>query len=236
MKILCAAEDRDRLDVADLQVLEVVPADTPIHGEFHLSFSGDCLRLCRGMEAGCAVSVAELQRRSTQATELVRACFGRTNAIGRSVLDPFAGWGVDALTLAARGAMVSCSDVEPALCALLRDLARRFGGDLSVGVECTPADARLASASSEFDVVYLDPMFPPQKKSALPSKRLQYLAQLCPPAEPDLELVLPAARRIARKRVVLKRRRRDPVLGEPAWQIDGTTVRYDVYRPTGEPL
>ena len=31
------------------------------------------------------------------------------------------------------------------------------------------------------------------------------------------------------KQVVLKRRRKDPVVGEPARQVSGSTVRYDIY-------
>jgi hypothetical protein len=33
--------------------------------------------------------------------------------------------------------------------------------------------------------------------------------------------------------VVLKRRLRDAVVGQPAWQIKERIVRYDVYRGTG---
>ena len=35
---------------------------------------------------------------------------------------------------------------------------------------------------------------------------------------------------LVRQRIVLKRRRKDPILDRPSWQIKGKMVRYDVYR------
>jgi hypothetical protein len=46
------------------------------------------------------------------------------------------------------------------------------------------------------------------------------------PGSGDLE----RARERALRRVVLKRRARDPVIGRPDWTVRGKAVRYDVYR------
>ena len=85
----------------------------------------------------------------------------------------------------------------------------------------------------------LIPMFPAHGKTALPGKRMQVTRAL-PGAETDMstdELLcwIEAGRTAARRRVVLKRRLKDPVVGSPDWQIKGRSVRFDVYRGTGSP-
>ena len=74
-------------------------------------------------------------------------------------------------------------------------------------------------------------MFPEHRKKALPGKAMQYLRDLLPAQEQHVGLLLESARRVAADRVVLKRRRRDATVGKPDWQVMGSTVRYDVYRP-----
>ena len=226
MLLVCADAHRELLP------LEAVPGVTLLTqgaaADFHLRFDGDTLRLHRGpSDPGCWVPLDELRRRQHARTELVRACCGRAEPGSLRVLDPFTGWGVDALCLAARGARVLAGDALPAACLLTADLARRAG--LELQVNHGDALARLKDpAVAGVDVVYLDPMFPARRKQALPGKRLQYLAALAPPPL-DLTVLLRLARRCAGRRVVLKRRLRDPVLGTPNVQVSGRTVRYDVY-------
>jgi 16S rRNA (guanine1516-N2)-methyltransferase len=82
----------------------------------------------------------------------------------------------------------------------------------------------------EFDTVYLDPMFPPRDKTALPRKSAQVLGDLLGESDVDLRDVVPAAAQRARRRVVVKRRRHDATCLKPDWQIVGRSVRFDVYR------
>jgi 16S rRNA (guanine1516-N2)-methyltransferase len=180
---------------------------------------------------GVWVEATELRRRAADGSMLKRAC----GALGdKTVLDPMAGWGVDALLLAAAGARVIAIEQEPLLHALGRDLARRSG---ITGVEFRCGDGRGALAAADsVDLVYLDPMFPAHGKTALPGKRMQ-VTRAMPGAVADMapqELLgwIDAARTAARRRVVLKRRLKDPVAGVPDWQIKGRSVRYDVYRGT----
>ena len=183
---------------------------------------------------GVWVEATELLRRVADGSTLKRAC----GALGEArVLDPMAGWGVDALLLAAAGARVVAVEQEPLLHALGRDLARRSG---IAGVEFHCGDGlRMLDTAEPFDLVYLDPMFPAHGKTALPGKRMQVTRAL-PGAEteitvPELLRWIEAGRAAARRRVVLKRRLKDPVVGSPHWQIKGRSVRYDVYRGTGSP-
>ena len=73
-------------------------------------------------------------------------------------------------------------------------------------------------------------MFPERSSSALPRMSAQLLAQYVGPPDDDLAGLIAQSRRAARQRVVVKRRRLDPVVASPDWQIVGRSVRFDVYR------
>ena len=79
------------------------------------------------------------------------------------------------------------------------------------------------------DIVYLDPMYPAKRKTALAKKDLRWLRDLVGD-DPDSGEIFAAARAIARRKVVVKR----PLKAEPL--ADGVTAtfrghstRYDVY-------
>ena len=59
------------------------------------------------------------------------------------------------------------------------------------------------------------------KKRALPNLGLQHLQFISGKAEVDVEGCLAGALRVAKQRVVLKRRRKDPVSGTPSFQLKG---------------
>jgi 16S rRNA (guanine1516-N2)-methyltransferase len=174
------------------------------------------LRMGDSRGRGAWISGQEMERRSRQGGALRRAC-GVGPGCGPRILDAMAGWGVDALVLAAAGANVVMVEREPHLHVLQQDLARRAG--------CHEAASflgdgfRWLSASVPFDVVYLDPMFPERSKRALPRKRMQYLAGLGAADERPVDHWLACAIAHALDRVVLKRRLRDPVVRTPDWQV-----------------
>ncbi|MEM7220074.1 MAG: class I SAM-dependent methyltransferase [Pseudomonadota bacterium] len=239
MKICASVAD---LDPGLLGSLPLACVEARPEGEWHLYERSGRLELhapeWRPRDSGCWLDLDEVTRRLGARSELLRACLGRAAGGATTVLDPFAGWGVDALCLAARGATVRCTEREPAMVALLRDALRRGPPAWRERVQVDWAEASSALADpAPVDLVYLDPMFPPRRKGALPNKRLQWLARLGdlshPTGDADTELAdwLRLARRRATDRVVVKRRRRDPVLATPEWRILGTAVRYDIYRP-----
>jgi 16S rRNA (guanine1516-N2)-methyltransferase len=82
------------------------------------------------------------------------------------------------------------------------------------------------------DVVLLDPMFPAKRKAdAKPPKAMQALAAVVGADEDADELLVPALG-VATQRVVVKRPRQAPPLGnlKPSWTIEGKLLRFDVYR------
>ena len=243
---LCSTPDWERPEVRQ-QFLSAVNGNR----RFVLIFERDKLWLARQNDAGdiepgrCALELNEFNRRAAVRSELAQACFGQHRPAGTRVLDACAGWGMDALLLANAGATLTLVERQPAMCALLRDLCRRVPANLAerLNIACAEAiDALEGAAVAGVDVIYIDPMFPTRKKGALPNKRLQFLAELCVLADGQLRRVsgeqtdeeatlelIDVARRVATRHVVLKRRKRDPLLGEPDRQVTGRTVRYDLY-------
>lgn len=199
---------------------------------FYLSFDDDALRLWRvGDRHPLSLSVKELHQRLEPRGVLARACGCRDRP---HVLDVMSGLGVDAMTMAMLGCRVTAVERSPAAYALNADLARRAGVcgyDVSLGDGwewLNPADF---ARGAEVDVVYLDPMFV-RDKSALPAKRMQYLAALADPDSRATHRWLERARDVALRRVVIKRRRRDAAVGDPSWQITAARMRFDVYDAT----
>jgi 16S rRNA (guanine1516-N2)-methyltransferase len=115
-------------------------------------------------------------------------------------------------------------------------LARELS-EASARVRLIRADAMgyLRQMSDGPDVVYLDPMFPARKKSALPGRELQALARLVGHGETgEAEALLAAALASGARRVAVKRSDDGAPLtmqgrSEPDVQFAGRTVRFDVY-------
>jgi 16S rRNA (guanine1516-N2)-methyltransferase len=176
------------------------------------------------------VGAGNLSRRQP----LARAV-GRKN---RTVLDATAGLGHDAALLACMGYDVTAVERSPIVAALLADAldrARdddRMCGALGDRLSIITGEARivLAELDEPPDVVYIDPMFPPRRKSsALPKKSIRLIRRLVGD-DPDADELLDAARGRARNRVVVKRPSyADPVGGAPDVTIKSKLVRYDLY-------
>ncbi|MCY4129461.1 MAG: class I SAM-dependent methyltransferase [Gammaproteobacteria bacterium] len=156
---------------------------------------------------------------------------GLAKACGASrmprILDALSGWGTDGLTLSAFGCRVACCEVVPLIATLSR--ARALIVAPQIRIFCCDAVDFMKRGRHEFDVIYLDDMFPQHPKGARPSKSLQILAALA--GSCDFEEVFDTALNISKDRVVVKRRRNQPPeRTDPAWSVDGKTVRFDVYR------
>lgn len=147
---------------------------------------------------------------------------------GKRIIDATAGLGEDALLMFALGHEVVVIERSPVACALLEGAALlgQFPFPVLFG------DARELLGDREPEVVYLDPMFPPKRRSsALPPRAPRYLAGVVGP-DPDTEQLLAIARQVASDRVVVKRPDHAPSLGPaPRSRHEGKLVRYDVYSP-----
>jgi len=158
----------------------------------------------------------------------------------RRVVDTTAGFGNDTFALALAGHDVIAIERCPPIALLLEDALEAALGDPDLApaasrIELRAGDAAevletLQSLDREVDCVYLDPMFPPKRKSsALAKLPLQILQELVGP-DSDSEALFAAARALARDRVVVKRPdHADPLVPDPTVSYAGKLTRYDVY-------
>lgn len=156
---------------------------------------------------------------------LLRAC--GAGGAQPEVLDPFMGFGVDAMQLVRAGCTVQGIERHPIIWLMARDFARRTG--VTIESRCADGIAALSGGENVWDIIYLDPMFPKRNKKALPGLAMQHLREMSHDSNVEIEGLLGLARRRARQRVVLKRRLRDPVFERPQFQLKGQTVRFDIY-------
>jgi 16S rRNA (guanine1516-N2)-methyltransferase len=159
------------------------------------------------------------------------------------ICDATAGFGTDGFTLAALGCRVHLVERSFPIWLLLEDALRRAAKHPIIGPICEKNitvvhdDARifLASSALVFDTVYLDPMYPQKKKSALNRQELRYLKNIVG-ADPDSRELLEAARKYGRKRCVVKRpAAADSIAATPDFFVTGKSTRYDIYLCSNSP-
>ncbi|VFP80419.1 class I SAM-dependent methyltransferase [Candidatus Erwinia haradaeae] len=129
-----------------------------------------------------------------------------------SILDATAGLARDAFVLAACGCQVQMLERHPVIALLLEDGLRRGYADLEIGSWLRKRLILLnfsnlsvfSTIHPKPDVVYIDPMYPKKKKSALVKKEMRILQHLVGLDE-DADSLLKPALALAKDRVVVKR-------------------------------
>ena len=171
--------------------------------------------------------------------EAIARAIGLKGQSSATVLDATAGLGRDAFVLARLGCKVDMIERSPVVAALLNDGLQRANSDPLLK-DWLPARMTLFHGASldllkdwqgnKPDVVYLDPMFPHRKKSAMVKKEMRLFQQFLGPDE-DAAALLEPALALASKRVVVKRPDTATFLNgrEPNMAINGKKLRFDVY-------
>lgn len=156
------------------------------------------------------------------------------------IVDATAGLGRDAFLLASLGAEVTLIERSPKMFKLLNDgvtRARDAGGDVAeviARMTLLHGDAKDLLPELAPEVVLVDPMHPPRKKSALVKNEMRQIREIVGTDEDSLEL-MQVALSVATNRVVLKwPLRADPMdkTGPCSHQILGKSTRYDVFMIT----
>lgn len=144
------------------------------------------------------------------------------------MLDATAGLGRDGAVLAGLGCEVALLERSPVIAALLRDGLARAGLNLQLLQQ--DAFDYMRAGRTEHEVVHIDPMYPPRRKTAAARKEMRALRDLAGD-DADADRLLDAALAYASSRVVVKRQPRAAFLGDlrPSHQVTGKLVRYDVY-------
>jgi 16S rRNA (guanine1516-N2)-methyltransferase len=153
-------------------------------------------------------------------------------------LDATAGLGRDAFVLASLGCQVHLLERSPIVAALLADGLRRAKADVEKGewlsqrlsLEHCDALIWMKEHPNAYHSVYLDPMYPHRRKSALVKKEMQILRSSVG-EDADAAALLEMALCCAQKRVVVKRPKGAECLDkrQPQAQIIGKTTRFDLY-------
>ena len=172
--------------------------------------------------------------------ELLGRAVGIGKKPGLKVVDATGGLGRDGFVLADLGCRVLMCERE-ALVGLLLESGLERGlasGDAWLvavleRIELWQGDARELSPPrvAEFDVIYLDPMFPGRTKSAAVKKEMALFQLLLAGREDDADELLYWALQQEVARVVVKRPAKAPCLAgkKPSHTVSGRAVRYDVY-------
>ncbi len=179
-------------------------------------------------------------RRLRGGPEMLIRAIGHKKNNRTSVLDATGGLGRDAFIMASHGCQVHVVEKNPVAGALLEDGLRRASEHpdttkISGRIRLTVTDSYqfllAGNREEQYDVIYLDPMFPKRSKSARVKKELQVLQLLVGQADDDTDKLFEAALQAAGKRVVVKRPKTAPPLQgrAPSHSLSGKTTRFDVY-------
>jgi 16S rRNA (guanine1516-N2)-methyltransferase len=206
--------------------LELRKRDEPKLGAIFVDFVGGTLGHRRRFGGGRGEAVAK--------------AVGIKGSYLPDVVDATAGLGRDAFVLAALGCRVRMIERNPVVAALLDDGLSRGYRDAEIGAwlqeRMTLLHGSSLTALSEItprpQVVYLDPMYPHRQKSALVKKEMRVFQGLVG-ADDDADGLLEPARRLATKRIVVKRPDYAPPMADTPAQAAVTTKshRFDIYTP-----
>ena len=174
--------------------------------------------------------------RVSKANEVVSKAIGCKPYYRPKVLDATAGMGRDSLIMALLGCEVIMQERNFVIFQLLKNALEHFKRDQNYSEVSTRISLSQKNSIESFsdlediDVIYLDPMFPVRKKSALVKKEMR-LFKLLAGEDPDADHLLKNALNSSAKRVVVKRPKGAPILAgkKPSHEIVAKKFRYDVY-------
>ncbi len=179
------------------------------------------------------------QHTSIKNESLARA-MGLKGKTHPKIVDATGGLAGDSFTLASLGFEVTLLERSPIIYTLVADGIQRAQKDLRIAstvnrLRLVHGDAitwlQDLTTQNRPDIIYLDPMFPERKKSALPKQEMLILHDVVG-EDDDAQALLKAALACAIKRVVVKRPRLATLLGvspAPSFSLSGSSSRFDVY-------
>jgi 16S rRNA (guanine1516-N2)-methyltransferase len=160
--------------------------------------------------------------------ELLSRAIGLDKKKSLNVFDATTGTGKDSIQLIFFGAQVTCCERNLLVFLLLQDAFNHWemSPEVKDRLEIHYGDSSLLTMN--FDVIYLDPMFAPSKKSALPRKEMQIFHNIVGQGEEYRGDYLWAKKRAPL--VIIKRALKASLLWpSPTYEIKGKTIRFDAY-------
>ena len=173
----------------------------------------------------------------SKSNELVAKAIGCKSHYRPKVLDATAGMGRDALIMVMLGCEVVMQERNKIIYHLLRNAYENFRSSALFSLS-TISRLSLKHQNSidsfgnidDIDVIYLDPMFPERKKSALVKKEMRLFKRVAG-EDLDSDQLMGEAIETGVARIVVKRPKGAPYLAQkrPNHEIKGKKFRYDVY-------
>lgn len=179
-----------------------------------------------------------LRRKDEKNQELIKA-IGIRNDYKPKVLDTTAGLGRDSFILANFDCKVVMLERNPVIYLLLSNAIENaklnpLVKDIVNNMTILNVNSieYLQNIKQNFDVIYVDPMFPKTNKSRLVKKDMQIFREIVGDDIDSGELFELALKQNV-KRVVVKRMKKSEYLlnKKPNFEIVGNTTRFDVYLP-----
>ena len=207
--------------------------------ELHMVKDDGALLLRKGdlsLKADWTEDLSRLKQSNLEHEILIKAVRIKGQTVPLKVLDATAGFGEDSLILAAAGFSITACERNETIAALLKDCHERALADSRLSeianrINVVSGDSlELMKPENQFDVIYLDPMFPERKKSGLIKKKFQLLQLLESPCDDEEELFA-ASFAASPKKIVVKRPAKGPYLAgrKPSHSVSGKVIRYDCY-------
>lgn len=178
----------------------------------------------------------ELLRRIEDKNQEIIKAVGIKKDYKPKVLDTTAGLGRDSFILASFGCEVVMLERNPIIYLLLSNALKDTNSPIitdNLTLINIDSIKYLQNLKENFDVIYIDPMFPKTNKSRLVKKDMQIFREIVGD-DFDSGQLLELALKQNVKRVVVKRMRKSEYLlnKKPNFEIVGSTTRFDVYTPT----
>lgn len=169
--------------------------------------------------------------------EILARALGLKSKAPKKIVDATTGLARDSFILAALGFEVTSLERSPIIFALIEDALERATQDSVIApivkrIHLVQANALewLKAPAIRPEIIYLDPMFPERKKSALSKQDMRIFHEVIG-NDPDADELLKTALTCATERVVVKRPRLAPALAEltPTLTMEGSSNRFDIY-------
>ena len=175
--------------------------------------------------------------------QMIAKAIGVSGKFYPKVLDLTAGLGSDGFVLASLGCSLQLLERNLVVFQLLKDGLDRAVIAAAEDIELAQIMSRISFSHTNSldylkklseheypDVIYIDPMFPPRKKSAQVKKEMQALHQIVG-ADDDAAQILEHALDKAVYRIVVKRPAHSDFLGKqrPSYSLEGKSTRYDIF-------